>query len=472
MNLQLAVLALYSIGIIALGLIVSRKVRGASDFLVAGRGLGPGLIFTTFLAANLGAGTTVGAASIGFELGLSAWWWVGSAGIGSLILANMVGPRIWRLAKRYDFQTMGDYLNHRYNRAVRGIIAGLLWLGTLAILAGQLIAIATILEIVAGLPRWQSTVAGGLIVMAYFSAGGLWAAARVNVVQLVIMMAGFLLAIPFALNASGGWSAVTETLSASREPGYLSMTGLGFSGALRYLVILVPAFIVSPGLIQKLYGGRDERAVRVGINLNAICLLIFAFVPAVIGMIAYANFPGLANPDHAMGTVLVELLPESVGLLALAAVLSAEISTCDALLLMLSGSLSIDLYKNFLHLDADQKRLLVVSRFAAMAGAGLAILLAVRLPSIISALEIFYGLMAVALFVPTIAGLYSRIPRARSAIWTIGGSVVTTIVVYIVTGGAGIGILTPYAIGILSALVLMMGRVWLRDLPAHRSIGT
>ena len=127
MNLQLAVLALYSIGIIALGLIVSRKVRGASDFLVAGRGLGPGLIFTTFLAANLGAGTTVGAASIGFELGLSAWWWVGSAGIGSLILANMVGPRIWRLAKRYDFQTMGDYLNHRYNRAVRGIIAGLLW---------------------------------------------------------------------------------------------------------------------------------------------------------------------------------------------------------------------------------------------------------------------------------------------------------------------------------------------------------
>ena len=132
MNLQLALLALYSIGIIVLGLIVSRRVRGASDFLVAGRTLGPGLMFTTFLAANLGAGTTVGAASIGFELGMSAWWWVGSAGIGSLILANLVGPKIWRLAKRYDFQTLGDYLDHRYNRTVRGIIAVLLWAGTLA----------------------------------------------------------------------------------------------------------------------------------------------------------------------------------------------------------------------------------------------------------------------------------------------------------------------------------------------------
>ena len=262
---------------------------------------------------------------------------------------------------------------------------------------------------------------------------------------------------------------MAETLSASREPGYMSMTGLGFSGALRYLVILVPAFIVSPGLIQKLYGGRDERAVRVGINLNAICLLLFAFVPAIIGMIAYANFPDLANPDHAMGTVLVELLPGSVGLLALAAVLSAEISTCDAILLMLSSSLSIDLYKNFLNPGADEKRLLQVSRIAAIAGAIFAILLAVRLPSIISALEIFYGLMAVALFVPTIAGLYSRVPRARSAIWTIAGSVLTTIAVYLATDGAGIGVLTPYAMGILAALALMLGRVWMRDLPTHRS---
>jgi SSS family solute:Na+ symporter len=468
MNVQLIILAFYSAGIITLGLFVSRRVRGASDFLVAGRSLGPGLMFTTFLAANLGAGTTVGAASIGFELGMSAWWWVGSAGIGSLILANLVGPKIWRLAKKYDFQTMGDYLDHRYSRAVRGTIAGLLWVGTLAILAGQLIAIATILEIVAGLPRWQSALAGGLIVMAYFSAGGLWAAARVNAVQLPIMIAGFVLAVPYALEASGGWTVVRETLAASREPGYLSMTGLGFSGALRYLVILVPSFIVSPGLIQKLYGGRDERAVRVGINLNAICLLVFAFVPAVLGMIAYANFPDLANPDHAMGTVLVELLPGSVGLLALAAILSAEISTCDAILLMLSSSLGIDLYKNFIHPEASEKQLLTVSRIAAVAGASLAILLAVRLPSIISALEIFYGLMAVALFVPTVAGLYSRVPGAQSALWTVAGSVLTTIIVFVATDGAGIGILTPYAIGILSALLLMLCRAWLRDLPALR----
>ena len=40
-----------------------------------------------------------------------------------------------------------------------------------------------------------------------------------------------------------------------------------------YVAMLAPAFIVSPGLLQKVYGARDDRAVRVGVGLNALVLL-------------------------------------------------------------------------------------------------------------------------------------------------------------------------------------------------------
>ena len=40
--------------------------------------------------------------------------------IGSLILAFTVGPRIRRIAAEHDLQTVGDYLEHRYGRTVRG----------------------------------------------------------------------------------------------------------------------------------------------------------------------------------------------------------------------------------------------------------------------------------------------------------------------------------------------------------------
>ena len=65
MNLQLALLVAYSVGVVGLGLWTSRFVRNSSDFFVAGRRLGPGLIFVTMIAANIGAGSTVGAAEIG-----------------------------------------------------------------------------------------------------------------------------------------------------------------------------------------------------------------------------------------------------------------------------------------------------------------------------------------------------------------------------------------------------------------------
>src|SRR5438128_11481245 len=105
----------YAALMVVFGAFVSRRVRASSDFFVAGRGLGAGLIFSTLLAANIGAGSTVGATGLGYRDGLSAWWWVGSAGIGSAVLALTVGPKIWRVARQYNLYTVGDYLEFRYN---------------------------------------------------------------------------------------------------------------------------------------------------------------------------------------------------------------------------------------------------------------------------------------------------------------------------------------------------------------------
>src|SRR5437667_4499400 len=118
----------YSGGLILLGLWLSRNLRSTNDFFVAGRKLPAGLIFATFLAANIGAGSTVGATERGYRLGLSAIWWVGSAGLGSLVLAFFVGPKIYEIATRHNLYTVGDYLELRYNRPVRLFFASVLWI--------------------------------------------------------------------------------------------------------------------------------------------------------------------------------------------------------------------------------------------------------------------------------------------------------------------------------------------------------
>ena len=154
---------------------------------MAGRALGPVLIFATVLAANIGAGSTVGAAGRGYRDGLSAWWWVGSAGIGTLVLALWVGPRIWHIAREHDLLTTGDYLEWRYGPSVRALVSALIGMVTLAILSGQLIGIAAILNVVAGVPKPVGCLIGGVVTTAYFAAGGLLSSAWVNLVQLVVI---------------------------------------------------------------------------------------------------------------------------------------------------------------------------------------------------------------------------------------------------------------------------------------------
>src|SRR5262249_42520756 len=191
-----------SLAQIALGVWIARRVRGAGDFFVAGRALGPGLLAATLLAANIGAGSTVGAAGRGHRAGFAAGWGGGSGAVGSAGPGPWGG--VWRLATPHDFKTVGDFLEWRYARRVRATIASLLWLGTVAILAGQLLAMAAVLGTIVGLGKPASCVIGAAVATAYFAAGGLKSSVTVNVLQLTVKLLGLAIALPLALSVRGG----------------------------------------------------------------------------------------------------------------------------------------------------------------------------------------------------------------------------------------------------------------------------
>ena len=449
MSPHLTILLLYAALLMAIGLWVGRRVQGSSDFFVAGRRLGPGLIFATLLAANLGAGTTVNAAGLAYRDGLSAWWWVGSAGIGSMALAFWVGPRLREIAAARNLHTVGDFLEHRYGREVRAMIASLLWVGSLGILAAQLIAMGFVLNAVTGLDRWVGSVIGGIVVTVYFTAGGLLTSVWVNAVQLVVLVLGFIVVFPMILASVGG---LPQVIAGTRDiEGFWSFWTGGESGWF-YLAMLGPSFIVSPGILQRVYAARDDRAVRLGVGLNGLALLVFAVVFTLLGMIARMLVPDLPDQNLALPTLLLESLPPLVGALGLAALFSAEVSSADAILFMLATSLSRDLYRRFARPDANDAQVVRVARVAAIVGGTLGTAIAIFSDSIVDALSIFYTLLAVSLFVPVIVGLYIRRVRTPEAIASIAAGVAVVAVDQITAGSEGVAWLTPAMLGLAAAL--------------------
>ena len=445
MNVHLVLVLAYSATVVGAGLWTSRLIRNSGDFFVAGRRLGPGLVFASMIAANIGAGATIGAAGLAYRDGLSAWWWSGSAGIGSLVLAFWAGPRLWALASRHGFFTTGDYLEFRYGVHVRSVVSVIIGLISLVILAAQLIAGAAILSAITGVPRWIGAVLGGVVMTSYFAAGGLLGTAWVNVLQLLVMLTGFFVAMPFVLGSAegvGGFASLPASF------GDITYSAGPFSGW-TLLFLTGPAFVISPGLIQKAYGASSERALRRGVALNAVALMAFAFLPVILGMTARVLMPGISDPNAVLPTLLVREVPSWLGAIALAALFSTAVDTCDGILFMLSTSLTQDIYRRHLRPLASDAELLRVVRWIAVGGGIAGVLLSIYLATVIGALRVFYSVLGVSLFVPIVGGLASRGAGAAEALAAIASGITTLVVVGLSPIGRAYPWLDPTLAGIV-----------------------
>jgi solute:Na+ symporter, SSS family len=291
---------------------------------------------------------------------------------------------------------------------------------------------------------------GGAVMTIYFAAGGLLGTAWVNSVQLAVMIVGFVIALPLVVSGAGGLAAFGGAAlpAAFTDITYSSGPGSGWT----LLFLTGPAFVISPGLIQKSYGASSARALTTGVALNGAALMGFAFIPVLLGMAGRVTLPEGVSGDLVLPAVLTQLLPAWIGALALAAVFSTEVDTCDAILFMISTSVSKDLFKRYLRPAASDAELLLVARLAAVAGGILGVALSIFLGTIVSAMTVFYSLLGVSLFVPVLGGLYSRRAGSPEALAAIGAGVATLLVVRFGVA-AGQAWLDPTLSGLAAATV-------------------
>jgi solute:Na+ symporter, SSS family len=135
----------------------------------------------------------------------------------------------------------------------------------------------------------------------------------------------------------------------------------------------------------------------------------------------------------------------------LGALFSAELSAADAVLFMLTTSISQDLFKTFIKPQADDGQLLRVARITAVVCGALGAVLAILFKTVIAALTIFYTMLSAALFLPLIAGLYLKRVTARAALATIVVSVAVTFTLEQLKWGV------PSLIcGILAGMIVML----------------
>ena len=379
----------------------------------------------TLLAANIGAGSTVGAAGLAYRHGLSAWWWSGSAALGCLAARPGGGAAACtRWPRRAAILTVGDFLEARFDRSVRGADRGPCsgsarwrsWPASWSRWPGPSRSSL-------GLPKVWGCVLAGVVLVAYFSAGrpagrglGEPAGARGAARRLRDRRA-VRLERRRAAGAGSGPRAGPAAAAAYAQP----RSAWAGAALLGLLVIFVPSFIVSPGLVQKTYGARSAAAARTAVLGNAAALAVFAFVPAAArhGRARDAARPREPGAGPARAAAPTCCRPGSA---AWASPRSSPPRSrpptpcCSCCRRRSPGPLPA----RSCDPAASDARLLRVSRLdRGRRRHAPASCSRCSLPSVADALKAFYGVMTAALFVPVMAGLLApRVPRATRA----GGS--------------------------------------------------
>jgi len=133
----------YLIFLLVIGYFASKKVKTSDDFLVAGRSLTLPVLVGTLTATWLGAGTVVGYASLSYENGIGAFWWVAGGLLGISIMLILA-----RRLRRLGLYTVPDILELRYNSLTRILGAIPVILAYTAIVGYQIKAVGYVLQIV------------------------------------------------------------------------------------------------------------------------------------------------------------------------------------------------------------------------------------------------------------------------------------------------------------------------------------
>lgn len=231
MVVDYAVIVVYLVGMLITGWWGMRRARSKSEFLVAGRRLGPAMYSGTMAAIVLGGASTIGGVGLGYKYGLSGAWMVFTIGLGLLALSVFFSARIARL-KVY---TVSEMLDLRYGGGRAGVISGVvMWAYTLMLAVTSTIAYATIFDVLFDLNRTVAIVLGGSIVVAYSTLGGMWSITLTDMVQFVVKTIGvLLLLLPIAVVKAGGFSEMKAQLSAD----YFAPLGIGGETIFTYVLI-------------------------------------------------------------------------------------------------------------------------------------------------------------------------------------------------------------------------------------------
>ena len=455
------IVVLYLLVMLFIGWYSSKKITSNTDFMVAGRRLGPFLMAGTLAATEIGGGSSLGVVQQGMQNhGISSAWYILTMGIAFVIL-TFLAPKF----RAATVKTVPEYFRRRYGKGSGLVTAIIMLIPLIGLTEGQFVASATILSTMLGIGFKPAILIVTVVVTAYSVMGGLWSVTLTDFVQVFLIIIGMIIAVPFALNTAGGW----ESVVANVPPATFDMfKGYSPMAVISLVIMYVATFTVGQEAVSRYYAARDGKAAKQGSVLAAIINFVFAFIPAILGIITLAliNMGVFSSAEfdavgarYALPVLAIRTMPAIICGLLFAGIISATMSSSDSDLLGAGSIFANDIYHVYIKPEADSKEIMRVTQITMVIVSVIAAAAALFNPaSLIAILTFCFTLRAAGTFFPYVLGHYWKGGSWQGTIASvIAGSIV---VVYLekISGGVlfGMKLSQPIIPGLIVGLIFFL----------------
>lgn len=479
----LVIILLYMMATVAIGLIVSKMKQSKEakqsndDFLMASKSLGPVVLAGTLFAANTGGASTTGIATNVYTYGLSACWYVIAAGVG-FVLVSFIAPYF----RKAQANTVPEIISKRYGKASH-IFTAFTSIAALFMATGaQIIATASIINVVTGLSFQTAAIITTAVVIVYTMVGGFKSVTAANLMHVIFITVGMTIAMFIMVNNKevGGFGALFEKagqVSAGLEGGVdlMSMTKIGIPTVIGYIAMYFMTFPTGQEIVQTYCSAKNGKAAMTGSLIAGILSAVYAIVPAIIGLLAYTCIDGYAlggAQKNALAEATIRFAPSIVAGLVLAAIVAATMSSASGNMIGTATMFTNDIFTPYINRGKkDDQKEVWISRVTMVIVGLVGLFVALTASNVISVMMGAFALRSAGPFAAFICGIfYKDVTQRAGFISIVTGTIVAAVWIYVLNTPWGLSAMVPGGIAAFIVIFLVSAMERKNGVPAAPAI--
>jgi len=452
--IDIAVIGLYLLVMIGIGLWARNKVKNLADYALAGRSLGYIIMIGTLVGGAIGAASTLGKGGRAYETGI-IFAVVAFGYIAGLIVFAFFAKKL----RQVQIWTIPEVLRIRYGKGLELAFGAAMFISVVALFGAQVIAIGMLFTSVGqslGLTYTSVIIISGAILIFYTLIGGLLAVAYTDLIQSIIMLISVGIILPIFVIAGpiqqgNFWELLkpdTGNILGGMTPLYI----------ISIFIIDFSFCLIDPSLWQRANAAKDEKVIKNSMLVTAGVYFYWSAVIVIMGVIGVALVPNLVHDfgstDAIIPVLAVKFLPPGLLGFCFAGLMAVMMSTASVVLLIAGTTVANDIIKPLRPKMSDRGLLFTAMGTVLVVGI-ISVACALFMKGIFNTLMLAFAVYVSGVFVPVMAACYWDKATRQGAVASSVTATVICVGLYAVKQFVDLPWIEPIVFSLLASIIIM-----------------